>query len=75
VGDRGCSRRSLGSNGRNDDGFTVDSMQEGTKTRNERDALAAQLVELEMRYKRCGGQASCLMEPNFANRLELQFVA
>ena len=50
-------------------------MQEGTKTRNERDALAAQLVELEMRYKRCGGQASCLMEPNFANRLELQFVA
>ena len=44
-------------------------MQEKPKTRNERDALGAQLVELEMRYKRCECQASCLMEPNFADRL------
>jgi ribosomal protein L14 len=35
------------------------SMQEGTKTRHERDVLAAQLVELEKKYRRSEGQASC----------------
>ena len=34
-------------------------MQEGTKTRHERDVLAAQLVELEKKYRRSEGQASC----------------
>ena len=45
------------------------SMQEGTKTRHERDMLAAQLVELEKKYRRSEDQASCRIEPNFADRL------
>ena len=45
------------------------SMQEGTKTRHERDVLAAQLVELEKKYRRSEDQASCRIEPNFADRL------
>ena len=44
-------------------------MQEGTENRNERDALAAQLVDLEKRYKLSEGQASCQIEPNFADSL------
>jgi hypothetical protein len=44
------------------------SMQEGTKTRHERDVLAAQLVQLEKSYRRSEGQASCRMEPNFGDR-------
>ena len=35
------------------------SMQEGTKTRHERGVLAAQLVEVEKKYRRSEGQASC----------------
>jgi hypothetical protein len=45
------------------------SMQEGTKTRHERDVVAAQLVELEKKYRRPESQASCRIEPNFADRL------
>jgi hypothetical protein len=45
------------------------SMQEGTKTRHERDVLAAQLVELKKRYRRSEDQASCQIEPNFVDRL------
>ena len=44
-------------------------MQEGTKTCNKRGALAAQLAELEKSYKRSEGQASCRIEPNFADIL------
>jgi hypothetical protein len=42
-------------------------MQEGTKTRH--DVLVAQLVELEKKYRRSEGQASCRIETNFADRL------
>ena len=45
------------------------SMQGGTKIRHGRDVLAAQLVELEKKYRRSEDQASCQIEPNFADRL------
>jgi hypothetical protein len=49
--------------------IVAQSMQEGTKTRHERDVLAAQLLELEKSFKRSEGQASCRTEPNFADKL------
>jgi hypothetical protein len=45
------------------------SMHEGTKTRHERDVLAAQLIELKKKYRWPEGQASCQIKPNFADRL------
>jgi hypothetical protein len=49
--------------------IVAQSMQEGTKTCHEKDVLAAQLVELEKSYKRSEGQASCRIEPSFADKL------
>ena len=46
------------------------SMQEGTKTRHERDVvLAEQLVQFEKRScKQSEGQVGCQIEPNFGDR-------